>query len=142
MVSAPDLRVRPPRSPYEMIDGVIYLARFADQARAHLAGTSGEYGVGGGQVQFFLTTLGITLDEFLTFVREADDDETLAALVRARSSSAALAELNRAMPLRKFPDEQRAQLAEKYPVLRDHPGVTTYFEMLVLDDAASFPTLP
>jgi hypothetical protein len=43
MLSAPDLTLTVPRSPFDELAGYAWLPRLIDKARAHYAGTRGEY---------------------------------------------------------------------------------------------------
>jgi hypothetical protein len=43
MLSAPDLTTTVPRSPFDELGGYAWLPRLVDKARAHYAGTRGEY---------------------------------------------------------------------------------------------------
>ena len=63
-----DPRKYPPRSPYEKIGNVVFLARLYDQVRAKLAGTNGDYDVDAGRTKYFLDQIRWTLAHFMETV--------------------------------------------------------------------------
>lgn len=71
-----DLTQAPPRSPFEMLDGYVFLPRMIDKARAHLTEKLGTYTYGkpGSLDAFFFTQHGITPDEFAKAVRASASD--------------------------------------------------------------------
>jgi hypothetical protein len=70
-----DLRREPPRRWNEQIDGVVWLPRLIDKARAALHGTLGTYLYGQSPVdRDFLHTLGIGHRAFAEIVANASDD--------------------------------------------------------------------
>lgn len=71
-----DLTVHPPRSPFEMLNGYVFLPRMIDKARAHLTDKLGDYTYGkpGSLDAFFFTQHGITAEEFAKAVRAASSD--------------------------------------------------------------------
>ena len=80
---AKDLTREVPRSPYEELDGIPWLARLIDKLRAMLAGTLGEYipyPCGGDRG--FLATVGIEPDALRETIASGADDEAIAAWVR------------------------------------------------------------
>jgi hypothetical protein len=94
---APDLAKQAPRSPFEDLDGIKLLPRAIDKARAHLAGTLGEYIYCGCKLNAQLfETLGVTEDDFLEAVRTSPTDEDVVGWVheRVRPDPARVAEMN------------------------------------------------
>ncbi|HEV7178805.1 MAG TPA: DUF5069 domain-containing protein [Candidatus Baltobacteraceae bacterium] len=94
---APDLAKQAPRSPFEDLDGIKLLPRAIDKARAHLAGTLGEYIYCGCKLNAQLfETLGVTEDDFLEAVRTSPTDEDVVSWVheRVRPDPARVAEMN------------------------------------------------
>ena len=82
-IEAKDLRAEPPRRWSEEIDGIAWLPRMIDKARAAMHGTLGDYLYG--QSPFdrgLLAALGLTYRDFTTIVRRAgnDDDKVVALL--------------------------------------------------------------
>jgi hypothetical protein len=59
-ISAPDLRVRPPRSPRCRLGGYAVLPRMLDKGRATIAGTNGEYNFDSPGDQRILNFVGLT----------------------------------------------------------------------------------
>jgi hypothetical protein len=98
MMNAPDLRLEPPRRWNVEIDGVRWLARLADKARAAHDGTLGTYFYGHSPIdRSFLGVLHLTHDDFARLALQDDDAELAASLEvydpglqRARAWSAVL----------------------------------------------------
>src|SRR3712207_2669692 len=58
-----DLTQTVPRSPYEVLGGIVFLPRAIDKMRAHLSGTKGEYNSHFGTSERMLRVLfGLTAD--------------------------------------------------------------------------------
>ncbi len=72
-----DLTTAPPRSPFEMLNGYVFLPRLIDKARAHLSEKLGSYTYGkpGSLDAFFFTQHGLSADEFAKAVRAAGSDQ-------------------------------------------------------------------
>jgi hypothetical protein len=77
-----DLTQRPPRSPYDCLDGLSWMPRLIDKARAKLAGTLGEYVYNSGCDRAYFRFLGITPEAFLEAVAQNQTDEGIAAWLR------------------------------------------------------------
>ncbi|HEY1429620.1 MAG TPA: DUF5069 domain-containing protein [Candidatus Tumulicola sp.] len=85
MMDAPDLRVGPPRRWNAEIDGVRWLARLADKARAANNGTLGTYLYGHSPFdRALLAALRLDHDEFATIAAASASDAELASALRAR----------------------------------------------------------
>ncbi len=69
-----------PRSPWLALDGYTWLPRLIDKARAHLAGTLGDYHYGDTAPMdaYFFQATGITADAFLACVATEPSDEAIA----------------------------------------------------------------
>jgi Domain of unknown function (DUF5069) len=84
-----DLSVRPPRSCYEELDGLMLLPRTIDKMRALLpGGNPGVYLINAhipGVSGYLLGRLGVTEDEFRDAVIAAEDDDGVAAWLRSRT---------------------------------------------------------
>ena len=76
-----DLAKEFPRSPKEKIDGLVWLPRLIDKAKAKLAGTLGEYVYNCPTDVRFLAFIGIAAEAFLDAVREDQSDAAIAAWV-------------------------------------------------------------
>lgn len=78
-----DLRQRPPRSPRCRLGGFIHLPRLLDKARAHAAGTAGEYNFNCPLDRTFFEFTGLTPDAFLAQVRTGLGDGAMLAWIEA-----------------------------------------------------------
>jgi antirestriction protein ArdC len=130
-----DLREHPPRSPRVMLGGLYFLARTIDKTRAKLQGTLGIYKVSPGISQYLFEWLGVTEDEFTQAVRVANDDEDVVEWLLARADPATFAAINERLAERGIRDDEHfAQVLPRYPVLREHPHLRNWFEILDVDD--------
>lgn len=82
-----DLSAAPPRSPFEMLEGYVYLPRLIDKARAHLNETLGAYTYGkpGSLDAFFFTQHGLSPEEFAKAVRASSSDQEVATWFTMRT---------------------------------------------------------
>jgi len=80
-----DLRNSYPRSPVDRLHGIDHLKRMIDKAKAHNAGTLGEYNYNCPMDQLLLVHLGINSDEFALMVQKYETDEALYAELKKRS---------------------------------------------------------
>jgi Domain of unknown function (DUF5069) len=88
-MSASDLRVGPPRRWKVQVDGVIWLPRLIDKARAHEAGTLGMYLYGQSPVDDkLLAAAGIGYPALLEAVRTSPDDAGVLAEIERRAPGA------------------------------------------------------
>jgi len=74
---SPNLTQHPPRSPHVRLGGYVALPRILDKARAHLAGTAGEYRWNNPLDQRFLTFVGLSADAFLAAVKDGRSDSQM-----------------------------------------------------------------
>ena len=141
-LSAPDLRRHPPRSPRVTLGGYVHLPRLIDKARAHLAGTGGDYHYDCPLDARFFGFTGIKPEAFLEAVRTADSDSAVLAWVRAHApkDSAAIDLWSAALSRRGPSDaEMHAWFAERLQALApQRDDISTFFDLLDLDDHASF----
>lgn len=84
-ITAPDLTIRPPRSPRIRLDGYSALPRILDKARATLAGKAGDYIYGNPLDQSFFTFTGVSQADFLEKVAKGAGDWEMALWIRERS---------------------------------------------------------
>ena len=134
-----DLRVHPPRSPRVMLGGLYFLARTIDKARATLQGTQGFYKVSPGLSGYLIEWLGLTEVEFTAAVRTARNDDEVVAWLEEHADPAIFESVNERLAQRGIRDaEHFAQVLPRYPVLREHPQLRNWFEILELDDHWSF----
>mgnify|MGYP001043547401 CR=1 FL=1 len=78
-----------PRARSLVIGDIVWLARIADKARAHLAGRIGDYIYPCPADQSFLREVGLTADAFTRMVTEAADDAQLVERLRAHLQAGA-----------------------------------------------------
>lgn len=133
-----DLTAAPPRPPHEMLDGLLFLPRTIDKARALLpGGKSGDYKLGGFSATM-LEMLGVAEDDFVRAVGDAQDDAEVATWLRAHAKTDQYEPYNEWLRARALTDENKERFAARYPVSRDMPVGTKLLDMLVADDAAAF----
>ncbi|MBM3259993.1 MAG: DUF5069 domain-containing protein [Candidatus Sericytochromatia bacterium] len=86
-MQAPDLAKSCPRSPLDRLGDLPWLPRLIDKARAHLAGTMGDYipyPCGGDQR--FLDTFGLDANALLGVIGQGLSDEAVAEWVRLEAT--------------------------------------------------------
>ena len=135
-----DLSKQPPRSPREELGGLCMLPRMIDVARAKLPGGNiGEYQIGRGMSGVLLRHLGMEVGEFVELVRNAADDEEVAAQLSGRKTDRE----HRAVSLRlqrvtaaDVPSDLRADFERYYG--GDVPPGKRVFEILEEDDLRAF----
>jgi len=74
---APDLTVRPPRSPRVRLGGFVILPRAIDKGRATIAGKNGEYHYACPLDQLFFDAVGIDSEAFKTEIAKGKGDGEL-----------------------------------------------------------------
>ncbi len=130
-----DLRVHAPRSPRQQLAGLVFLPRTVDKVRAKLQGTLGSYNVTPGISAYLFEYLGITEEQFTEAVREASSDLDIAEWMRTHCNTTTFAAINAQLSGRAIRDAAHfEQVLPRYPVLREHPEVRNWFEILELDD--------
>ncbi len=146
--NTPDLTKCPPRSPRTRLGGFAHLPRLLDKARAHVAGINGDYHYDCGMDQHFWAFTGIKARYFLKAVKAGQSDSELLAFVRQhlkpRRTQAEIVTWsawfeNRAPSAtegREFFNGVHAKIAPK------REDVSTWFELLELDDFVSFGGRP
>ena len=82
-----DLTKGPPRGGRDQVAGLMMVGRTTDKARAHLAGTLGDYIYDCGMDRRVFAFLDTNADEFLDAVRSARGDDGVAALVQQKLAS-------------------------------------------------------
>lgn len=144
----PDLRKHPPRSPRTRLGGFAHLPRLIDKARAHVAGTNGEYSYNCGMDQHFWKFTGLKPRDFIKPVRAGKSDSELLAYVlkhmRPRRTQAEINAWSAWFEARTPSTVEGREIFQKYhrgsaPKRED---VSTWFEMLELDDYVSFGGRP
>lgn len=136
-----DLTQAPPRSPRQELRALCMLPRMIDIARARLPGGNvGQYQIGRGMSALVLAHLEMNVDEFVACVREARNEDEIAAKLSGRRDRAK----HRLLGLRL----RRVTVADVPPDLResferfygaDLPPHKRVFDILEEDDARAFP---
>ena len=135
-----DLTKVPPRSPRVELGGLCMLPRMIDVARAKLPGGNiGDYQIGRGMSGVVLRHLEMSVDDFVECVRNAGDEEDVAApLVKRKSDKE-----NRMVSLRwrrvtvkDVPEDLRESFERFYGA--DLPPDKRVFDILEEDDAWAF----
>jgi len=134
-----DLSKQPPRAPRVELDGIIFLPRSIDKARAYLDGGSRNGynipGVTGGMLERF----GITNDDFISAVDAAANDADVLAFVRKHASQATLDEWNAFVKTREPRGNRNLpEVLEIYPWLKDQPDLKLVLDILAEDDRRMF----
>lgn len=140
----PDLTQHPPRSPRVRLGGFAHLPRLLDKARAHLAGTLGDYHYNCPLDKLFFTFTGIDPDALLAEVAKGASDTAMLKWVLANApakrSAAEIAAwsawLEQHGPGSADGHEWVASVVRSAGPERD--DVRSFFEILDLDDYASF----
>jgi hypothetical protein len=137
-----DLTKQAPRSPYETMAGIVSLPRVIDKARANAEGTLGEYDVDCPHDRPVLEFLGVDFATFSAKIKELNyDDAAIAAWAKERLAKRSPAEIDAFNEARRNwgPDEHSRPYFDKLheQVAHDRPDVTTWFDLLDLDEGRS-----
>lgn len=147
---APDLTVRPPRSPRITLGGYVLLPRVLDKCRATIAGTNGAYHFGIQRMdRHFLGFTGIDEDELKAAIATGKSDSEMLAWVEANAKTPRqpweIAQWSN-YHLHRGPDSDAetiqlfAEEVGKFSTTRE--DIKTWFDLLDLDDYASFGGQP
>jgi hypothetical protein len=130
-----DLSKQPPRSPHAELDGVIFLPRSIDKARAHLpGGDRHEYNISG-LTTTMLERFGIKPDDFVAAVGSASTDADVVAFVRKSVDKAKTDEWNAFIKAREpRGNADLPEVHQTYTWLKEMPGLRTALDILVEDD--------
>jgi hypothetical protein len=134
-----DLSKQPPRSPRAELDGIIFLPRSIDKARAYLAGGNRNGynipGVTGGMLERF----GISNDDFVAAVGGASNDADVVAFVRRHASQTTVDEWNAFVKDREPRGNRNLpEVLETYPWLKERPNLRLVLDILAEDDRRIF----
>ena len=134
-----DLSKQPPRPPRAELDGIIFLPRSIDKARAYLTGGNRNGynipGVTGGMLERF----GISNDDFIAAVGAASNDADVVAFVRRHASQPTLDEWNAWVKDREPRGNRNLpEVLEIYPWLTELPDLTLVLDILAEDDRRIF----
>jgi hypothetical protein len=141
-ISAPDLTLRPPRSPRVRLGGYAHLPRLLDKARAFVAGKHGEYVYNCPLDRQFFEFTGISHKAFLAAVKTGKSDTEMLAWVNAHTKCLSLEIVQWSSWMEsRCPGsaEGHGRFQEAISKLApERTDIGTYFERLDLDDYVSF----
>ena len=139
-----DLTIHPPRSPRVRLGGYVLLPRMLDKCRATLAGKNGEYSYNCPLDQYFLKFTGVDPDALQKQVAAGLGDGAILSWIeknqkhhRSGQEIEAWSDfMNRRAPASM---EQRERMNQyQSGAGKDREDITTWFDVLDLDDFASF----
>jgi Domain of unknown function (DUF5069) len=140
-----DLRKAPPRGCREELDGLILMPRTIDKLRSQLpGGNCGEYFINRGALTGFsgvlLMRLGITEEALQEVVAGAQDDEDVAAWLRANTDTSGYEKLNTMIADFELAHSKNpAIIREIYgETIAAHPELTKVIDIIDADDRRSF----
>jgi len=142
--NAPDLTKRPPRSPRVRLGGFALLPRMLDKGRANIAGTNGEYNYNCPMDQHLINFLGFDPDALKKQLATGKGDgeilNWLAKNSKFKRTPSEIAAWSAYHDQRAPSDvEGREYLHEVHKTIGPkREDITTWFDMLDLDDHVSF----
>ena len=139
-----DLRIQPPRSCYEQLDGLMLMPRTIDKLLAQLpGGHAGCYFIDGkinGISGYLLERLEIDKVELMSVIAAAQDENEVARWLRSRTNKEQYPEINKT--LRRIRPAHSADIAyfkELYAeTLRECPQLEYVFDIIDADDRRMF----
>lgn len=134
-----NLRIQPPRSPYQQLGGLVLLPRTVDKMRAQLPGGDiGLYQIEGFS-SLMLEQLSIAEDDLRAIVALASSDEDVAAWVLKHTDAETRERVNARFTRVRIADLlHREGFTDRYPQARELPPETPAFELLEDDDRRLF----
>ena len=137
-MSPENLSEHAPRSPYVMLDGIMFVARTIDKARALVTGgNAGDYTLLGISTRMF-EHFAISETAFIDVVAGAATDGDVMAWLHANVEAERLATWNSVLLDRRVGDHNRERMALRYPVFAADPSLTLIIDILVADDRQAF----
>ena len=142
--ASPDLTLHPPRSPRVRLGGYVILPRILDKCRATLAGKNGEYSYNCPLDRYFLKFAGVDPEALQKQVAAGFGDGAILAWVEKNQTHPRSGQeidawsdfMNRRAPAS---IEQRERMNQyQSGAARDREDISTWFDVLDLDDFASF----
>ena len=131
-----DLRQAPPRPPREMLDGLMFLPRAIDIARAELPGGHiGDYQIGRGMSALLFSMLRLPVDDFREIVKEAKSEADVEAALRQRCDPLRYPKINAVMSgvdVSKVTPEYADDVNRFYSAYFDRSQ--NLFELIEIDD--------
>jgi len=137
-----DLTKNAPRYSREELDGLVFLPRTIDKARATLPGGNlGDYRLPGFSTQM-LEQIGVKSDEFIAAVAAAASDADVVAWLRMHADTAQYARWNAYVLARSVGDlapDVRTGFLSRYPFAATMPLSARLVDIQEQDDRACFP---
>jgi hypothetical protein len=138
-----DLRTDVPRSPKEQIGGYVHVARIIDKARAHNAGTLGEYIYNCPMDQSWFQLTGVTAEAFAKAVKTRDDRQ-MAEWIRRQATPHSPQEIevwNQALLSRtpSSPESRQRFLATRQKLAPERTDITTWPDLIDLEEGRPVP---
>ncbi len=139
-----DLSVRPPRSCYEELDGLMFMPRTIDKLRGRLpGGNPGAYFINGkirGMSDYLFHRLGITEEALFHVVASAKDETEVATWLRANTDASQYPAINQTLRhIRPKHAEDEAHFRDVYAdVLGANPQLEYILDVLEADDRRIF----
>jgi Domain of unknown function (DUF5069) len=139
-----DLSLRPPRSCYEELDGLMFMPRTIDKLRGHLpGGNPGVYFINGkilGMSGYLLQRLGITEEQLSAVVASANDETEVAAWLREHTDASQYPVINETLRrIRPKHAQDEAHFRELYAaVIAADPQLEYIFDIIEADDRRMF----
>jgi hypothetical protein len=141
-----DLSKKPPRTCRTEIDGIPFVARAIDKARAELPG--GDLGVFfsvhrtvSTMSALFYHRFGITHERFIALVSDSANDDAVVAWLRTHADSASIGKFTKqvlSLQLADLPIATLAAVQEMYPDANGADPTTLMIDVIDRDDAAMF----
>lgn len=130
-----DLTNEFPRSPYDMLAGMVMLPRTLDKCKAFIADTLGEYHYGCPLDQGLFDFLGISKDDFAEKVKELETDEKIAEWAESfNKSQEEKTEFNNKMRHSKPDDEDGKKWIESEKEKLGRDDYFSYFDNIDADE--------
>lgn len=136
-----DLTKAPPRAPRVEVDGLAYLPRTIDKLRAALPGGNLGLYILDGWSRRMMDTVGVTKEQMLAAVADAQSDEDVAAWLRAHAQMDRYAEFTSYIFTYRVSDalaNDPQGYPERYPIAAQRPDIEYHADLLVADDEALF----
>ena len=136
-----DLTQSSPRSPREMLGGLVIAARTLDKGRAFLLEQNGEYNFGGLLDMYLLDFIGLTLDQFREQISTGASDDEMAIWLKKQTSNKEAIEIirwnnqMRDKRLSELPDKSQMFLEEYVPrVIPVNRRVYCWFDVYDIEE--------
>lgn len=128
-----------PRAPHAELDGIVFLPRSIDKARAHLpGGDRNGYNVTG-LTTTMLERFGIVPDDFVAAVASAASEADVVAFVRTHVNQTTIDEWNAWIKVREPRGNRDLPEVHKiYPWLAEQPHLKNVLDILAEDDRRSY----